>query len=43
MASGIGAAWASGIDSMGSSSCYAYLACGDTRGVGLGRAPRDVE
>ena len=47
MASGMGtivdATGASGTNSMGSSSCYAWLACGGTGGASMGGAPTGVE
>ena len=43
MASGIGAVEAGGTDSVGSSSYCACLACGGTRGAGLGKAPRGAK
>nr|CAN70504.1 hypothetical protein VITISV_024960 [Vitis vinifera] len=43
VALGIGGAGVGGIDSVGSSSCCAYSACGGTRNAGLGGAPRGAE
>ena len=41
--SGIGGVGAGGTDSVGRSSCCAYLACGGTGGASLSRAPRGFE
>ena len=43
VSSSIGGAGAGGTDSVGSSSCCAYLAYGGTGGAGLGGAPRGAE